>query len=206
MRTIPILSLIHIYLGNNLFIERFAEPIREWCDKNGMVFTGHVLHEDSFANQTVPNGSLMRFYPHMTYPGIDLLTEHNRCYWVVKQLASAARQVGQKWMLSELYGCTGWQFDFRGHKAVGDWQALLGINLRCQHLSWYTMEGESKRDYPGSIFHQSTYYKDYNYVETYFARFGAVMTQGRQVCDLLVLNPIESTWAMILSLIHIYSQ
>ena len=23
------------------------------------------------------------------------------------------------------------------------------------------------------------------------------MTQGRQVCDLLVLNPIESTWAMI---------
>lgn len=196
-RKVAKIKLDFVDLGNNLFIERFAEPIREWCDKNGMVFTGHVLHEDSFANQTVPNGSLMRFYPHMTYPGIDLLTEHNRCYWVVKQLASAARQVGQKWMLSELYGCTGWQFDFRGHKAVGDWQALLGINLRCQHLSWYTMEGESKRDYPGSIFHQSTYYKDYNYVETYFARFGAVMTQGRQVCDLLVLNPIESTWAMI---------
>ncbi len=191
------IKLDFVDLGNNLFIERFADPIREWCERNNMIFTGHVLHEDTLTNQTVPNGSLMRFYPHMTYPGIDLLTEHNKCYWVVKQLASAARQTGQKWMLSELYGCTGWQFDFKAHKAVGDWQALLGINLRCHHLSWYTMEGESKRDYPASIFHQSSYYKDYNYIETYFARFGTVMTQGRQVCDLLVLNPIESAWAMM---------
>ncbi|MFR1518047.1 MAG: glycosyl hydrolase [Clostridia bacterium] len=191
------IKLDFVDLGNNLFIERFADPIKEWCEKNNMVFTGHVLHEDTLTNQTVPNGSLMRFYPHMTYPGIDLLTEHNKCYWVVKQLSSAARQAGQKWMLSELYGCTGWQFDFRAHKAVGDWQALLGINMRCHHLSWYTMEGESKRDYPASIFHQSPYYKDYDYVETYFARFAVVMTQGAPVCDLLVLNPIESAWAMM---------
>ena len=190
-------KLDFVDLGNNLFIERFADPIHEWCEKNNMIFTGHVLHEDTLTNQTVPNGSLMRFYSHMTYPGIDLLTENNRCYWVVKQLASAARQTGQKWLLSELYGCTGWQFDFKAHKAVGDWQALLGINVRCQHLSWYTMEGESKRDYPASIFHQSSYYKDYDYVETYFARFGVVMTQGRPLCDLLVLNPIESAWAMM---------
>lgn len=181
-------------LGNNLFIERFAVPVQEWCEKNNLIFTGHVLHEDALINQTVPNGSLMRFYPYMGYPGIDLLTEHNRCFWVAKQLSSATRQTGQKWLLSELYGCTGWQFDFKAHKAVGDWQALLGINLRCPHLSWYTMEGESKRDYPASIFHQSSYYKDYDYVETYFARFGAIMTQGKELCDILVLNPIESVW------------
>lgn len=187
-------KLNYIDLANALFIERFAIPINNWCIENGIEFTGHVLHEDSFTNQTVPNGSLMRFYEYMGYPGVDVLTEGNRCYWIVKQLTSAARQLDKKWLLSELYGCTGWQFDFKAHKAVGDWQALFGINLRCQHLSWYTMEGESKRDYPASILHQSAYYPYYDLVESYFARFGVVITSGKPECDVLVLNAIESAW------------
>ncbi len=187
-------KLHYIDLANHLFIERFAKPINDWCEANGIVFTGHVLHEDSLMNQTVPNGSLMRFYEYMGAPGVDCLTEHNRCYWIVKQLASAARQLGKKWLLSELYGCTGWQFNFKSHKTVGDWQALFGINLRCHHLSWYTMEGQSKRDYPASILHQSPWYKDYAKVEDYFARFGLVMTEGSPACDVLLLNPIESVW------------
>ncbi len=187
-------KLHYIDLADNLFLERFAKPINDWCNDHGIIFTGHVLHEDSLMNQTVPHGSLMRFYEHMGYPGVDVLTEHNRCYWIVKQLASATRQLGKKWLLSELYGCTGWQFDFKSHKTVGDWQALFGINLRCQHLSWYTMEGESKRDYPASILHQSPWYKDYSKVEDYFARMGLVLSEGNPECDVLLLNPIESLW------------
>ncbi len=187
-------KLHYIDLGDALFLERFAKPLNDWCMVHGIEFTGHVLHEDSLMNQTVPEGSLMRFYEYMGYPGIDCLTEHNRCYWIVKQLSSATRQLGKKWLLSELYGCTGWHFNFKAHKAVGDWQALFGINLRCQHLSWYTMEGESKRDYPASILHQSPWYHDYATVEDYFARFGLVMSEGEPDCDVLLLNPIESVW------------
>ncbi len=187
-------KLFYIDLADNLFLERFAKPINDWCNDHGIQFTGHVLHEDSLMNQTVPEGSLMRFYEYMGYPGIDCLTEHNRCYWIVKQLSSATRQLGKKWLLSELYGCTGWHFNFKAHKAVGDWQALFGINLRCQHLSWYTMEGEAKRDYPASILHQSPWYHDYAKVEDYFARFGLVMSEGDPDCDVLLLNPIESLW------------
>lgn len=187
-------KLHYIDLSDDLFIERFAIPIYDWCKKHGIIFTGHVLHEDSLMNQTVPAGSVMRFYEYMEYPGVDCLTEHNRCYWIVKQLSSAARQLGKKWLLSELYGCTGWHFNFKSHKAVGDWQALFGINLRCHHLSWYTMEGESKRDYPASILHQSPWYKDYRKVEDYFARFGVVMSEGDADCSVLLLNPVESVW------------
>ncbi len=187
-------KLHYIDLADHLFLERFAKPINDWCNDHGIIFTGHVLHEDSLMNQTSPHGSLMRFYEYMSYPGVDVLTEHNRCYWIVKQLASATRQLGQKWLLSELYGCTGWQFNFKSHKAVGDWQALFGINLRCQHLSWYTMEGEAKRDYPASILHQSPWYKDYAKVEDYFARMGLVLSEGEAACDVLLLNPIESLW------------
>jgi len=99
-------------------------------------------------------------------------------------------------MLSELYGCTGWEFNFRSHKMIGDWQALFGVNLRCPHLSWYTMEGECKRDYPASISYQSPYWADYNFVESYFARLGVMLSEGRPVCDLLVVSPIESVWGL----------
>ncbi len=187
-------KLHYIDLADNLFLERFAKPINDWCNDHGIIFTGHVLHEDSLMSQTAPHGSLMRFYEYMGYPGIDILTEHNRCYWAAKQLASSARQLGKKWMLSEMYAATGWHFDFRGHKAVGDWQTLFGINLRCHHLSWYTMEGEAKRDYPASILHQSPWYREYGKVEEYFARFGLVISEGDPACDVLLLNPIESLW------------
>lgn len=186
----------YIDLTCNLFNERFAVPVNEWCEKNNMIFTGHVLHENTMASQTIPNGSLMRFYQNMGYPGIDVLTDKETCYWVVKQLSSVCRQMNKPWMLSELYGCTGWELPLRQHKIVGDWQALFGINVRCPHLSWYTMEGESKRDYPASISYQSPYWQDYDFVESYFARFGMMLTQGRAGCDVLVLNPIESVWGL----------
>ena len=184
-------------LLQQLFVENFAIPCQEWCDEHGLVLTGHILHEDSLTAQTAMSGSMMRYYEHMNYPGIDVLGEHNLNYWIVKQLASAARQTGKTQLLSELYGCTGWQMPFAGHKAVGDWQALFGINLRCHHLSWYTMRGEAKRDYPASILHQSAWYKEYRQVEDYFARFGYMMAQGKPVCDLLVLNPVESVWSQV---------
>lgn len=180
-----------------MFLENFMKPIQDWCRTNHMIFTGHALHEDSLSSQSAMQGSLMRFYEYQDYPGIDILTEGNRHYWVAKQVSSAARQLGKPWLLSELYGCTGWQFNFESHKYVGDWQALFGINVRCQHLSWYTMEGEAKRDYPASIFFQSAWCSDYKYVEDYFSRLGVILNQGKPECNVLVLNPVESVWCQI---------
>lgn len=178
-----------------LFLECFAIPMSAWCREHRMLLTGHALQENSLCAQAAMQGSLMRFYEYMDYPGMDFLTAGTDCYWVAKQVVSVARQMGKPWVLSELYGCTGWQMDFQSYKNVGDWQAVQGINLRCPHLSWYTMKGEAKRDYPGSIFHQSAWYPEYRYVEDYFSRIHAAMDQGETVCDLLVLSPIESVWS-----------
>jgi hypothetical protein len=178
-----------------LFLENFVSPIAKWCDNAGISLTGHFLHEDTLASQAVPFGSIMRGYELMHCPGVDVLTEHNRQYCIAVQLKSAARQTGKKKMLSELYGCSGWQMNFQSHKAVGDWQALYGINIRCPHLSWYTMEGEAKRDYPASILHQSAWYSEYRSVEDYFSRIGIVMEQGEPLCDVLYITPVESLWA-----------
>jgi hypothetical protein len=180
----------------HLFVDAFSRQIGEWCAAHNLLFIGHVLEEDSLVRQTNVVGSAMRFYEHMQAPGMDLLTEHWRVFNTAKQVSSAARQFGRAWRLTETYGCTGWDFPFAGHKALGDWQAALGINLRCQHLSWYTMEGEAKRDYPAAIFYQSPWWELYPKVEDYFARIGAATTRGREVRDLLVVHPVESAWLL----------
>ena len=179
----------------HLFVEAFSVQISQWCEQHHLLHTGHVLLEQPMASQTECVGSAMRFLQHMQAPGMDLLTEHRREYETAKQVTSVARQFGRKWRLTETYGCTGWDFSFAGHKALGDWQAAMGINLRCQHLSYYTMEGEAKRDYPASISYQSPWWEHYRTVEDYFARIHLVMTRGREVRDVLLIHPIESTWA-----------
>jgi hypothetical protein len=180
-----------------LFLDNWAKPLHAWCQEHNLELTGHVLHEDSLSAQAIPCGSVMRYYPHMDRPGIDILGNNNLCYHAAKQVDSAARQFGQKWRLSELYGCSGWGFDFTGHKHIGDWQALLGINLRCHHLSWYTMAGEAKRDYPASIFFQSAWFEEYKHVESYYSRLSQILQLGRPAADILVIHPVESTWARI---------
>lgn len=180
-----------------LFFNNFLDPIVQWCDENRIKLTGHMLHEDTLSSQTIPNGSLMRNYERMHSPGIDALGRNNQNYHIVKQLSSVARQTGKTELLSELYGCSGWQMSFEDYKHAGDWQALLGINLRCPHLSWYTMAGENKRDYPASIFFQSAWYREYRYLEDYYARLAVFASAGDSCCDTLVISPVESMWCSI---------
>ncbi|WP_127583809.1 glycosyl hydrolase [Paenibacillus koleovorans] len=189
----------YVELLQMMFLDNFAVPMQDWCRKHGLRLTGHVLHEDSLTAQTAMSGSVMRYYEYMDDPGIDVLTEANRCYWIAKQLSSVARQFGKKWLFSELYGATGWQMSFQGHKAVGDWQALFGINARSHHLAWYSMEGEAKRDFPGTIGPQCSWWQEYEKVETYFSRMAVAMSEGNAVCDVLVLNPVESVWCQVYS-------
>ena len=188
--------LRYLNLITRMFCQAFAGTISDWCSKHGLQMTGHVMSEDRL-NQAMIVGAAMRFYEYMQFPGIDVLTECWRVFNTAKQCSSVAHQFGRRQRLSETYGCTGWDFPFAGHKAVGDWQYALGINFRCQHLAWYSAESEAKRDYPASISYQSPWYEKYPVVEDYFARLGAVMSEGEELCELLVIHPIESAWMAV---------
>jgi len=183
-------------LITELFVQSYFGTIGNWCQKHNINLTGHLYWEDRLM-QTMYAGAAMRSYEYMQMPGIDLLTEHWRIFNTVKQCSSVAHQFGRRWRVSETYGCTGWDFPFAGHKALGDWQYALGINSRCQHLAWYSAEGEAKRDYPASISYQSSWYDRYHVVEDYFGRLGAILSDGKEMCDLLVIHPIESAWMKI---------
>ncbi|MCR5457815.1 MAG: hypothetical protein K6F14_07035 [Clostridiales bacterium] len=175
------------------FVTGFNDTVGNWCKENGILATGHMMEEPTLESQTGALGEAMRQYRSYQIPGIDLLCDR-REYTTAKQTSSVAHQYGREGVMSELYGVTGWQFDFRGHKLQGDWQAALGITVRVPHLFWVSMGGEAKRDYPACIGYQSPWYKEYKYVEDHFARVNTLMTRGKPFVKIGVIHPIESYW------------
>ena len=175
------------------FASAFADTLGNWCNAHGIALTGHVLDEPTLYSQTRVVGDCMRSYRSFGIPGIDILCS-NMEFTTAKQCQSAVHQYGREAMLSELYGVTGWDYDFRGHKHQGDWQAALGVTVRVQHLSWVSMKGPAKRDYPASISYQSPWYKEYGYVEDHFARVNTALTRGKPFVKVAVVHPVESYW------------
>ena len=122
----------------------YCDQIGAWCREHGILMTGHMMSEQTLESQSDSVGEAMRAYRSFTLPGVDQLCD-GREFTTVKQAASAAHQQGCPGVASELYGVTNWDFDFKGHKLQGDWQAALGVTVRVPHLYWCSMHGESKR-------------------------------------------------------------
>ena len=181
----------------NALAERFSvcfmDNCGKWCRENGIYMTGHMMLEPTLELQSWAISDVMRAYRSFTLPGIDVLCERME-FSTAKQAASAVHQYGREGMLSELYGVTNWDYDFRGHKFQGDWQAALGVTVRVPHLSWLSMKGEAKRDYPASINYQSPWYKEYSYIENHYARVATAMTRGKPVVKIGVIHPVETFW------------
>ena len=175
------------------FENAYFDQIGQWCGEHNICFTGHLLSERTQFQQSYRLSEAMRHYKPFQLPGIDILCSDHE-FSTAKQTVSVARQYGREGVISELYGVTHWYFDFKGHKLQGDWQAALGVTVRVPHLSWMTMEGIGKRDYPASIFYQSPWYKKYPFIENHFARLNTVLTRGKAEVKVGVIHPIESFW------------
>lgn len=175
------------------FSQAFADQIGNWCEAHGFALTGHMMEEPTLRSQTAALGEAMRSYRSFQLPGIDMLCD-SRELTTAKQTQSAVHQYAREGMLSELYGVTNWDFDFRNHKLGGDWQAALGVTIRVHHLTWVSMEGEAKRDYPACIGYQSPWYRKYKKIEDYFSRLNTALVRGTPFVKIGVIHPIESYW------------
>lgn len=177
-----------------LFSETYMKQVYNWCENEGLKLTGHMLYENDLGYQTRVCGAAMPHYRYLHAPGIDILGEQTQEYLTVKQCTSVAHQYGRDQVVSETYGCTGWEFTFEGQKWLGDWQYIMGVNRRCQHLMLYSITGCRKRDYPPTFSDHSSWWPDYKVLEDYFARLAVCTSEGKVRRDILVLHPMSSIW------------
>jgi len=184
-----------------LFIDRWAKPYFQYCEEKDLKFTGHYW-EHEWPNMR-NGGDNMAMYAWFQMPAIDMLFNQwndstPRAQFgnvrSVKELASAANQTGRQRKMSETYGGSGWEITFEEMKRNGDWEYALGVNLMNQHLTYFTLAGARKYDYPPSFDYHEPWWNDYKSINDHYARLSMALSAGKQVNDILVLEPTTSAW------------
>jgi len=185
----------------DLFVERWAKPNFEWCEENNLEWTGHYWEHGWPGTSHGPDN--MAMYIWHQRPAIDLLmntyndTSPNAQFGnvrAVKELASIANQMGRSRTLSENYGAGGWDLRFEDMKRLGDWSYALGVNTNNEHLSYVTIRGARKRDHPQSFSYHVPWFEGYHTLADYFTRLSYVLSQGRQVNRIVVIEPTTTAW------------
>ena len=181
-------------LCHRLFMENFARPVYEWAEQNGCQITGHTIEETSLTGQMWCTGGVMPFYQYEHIPGIDHLCRGFGNDLSPKQVASVAAQLGKKRVLTESFAACGWDVTPLELKNIVQWQYASGVNLLCQHLYPYSIRGQRKTDYPCHYSEHLPWQdalKDFN---EYFNRLGAVLSQGKERVNALVIHPMHSAY------------
>ena len=177
-----------------LFSENFMGRIYKWCNENGVELTGHMVLEEGLTDAIESNGAIMPNYEYMHIPGVDKLRLEPNRYLLSPQVTSVCAQLGKKQILTESFAMCGWDVSFEELKHVYEWQMVKGVNLLCQHLSGYSLEGLRKRDYPAGHFYQNPWWNDYRDFNDFSARMGMLLAEGKIECDVLVLHTMSSAW------------
>lgn len=182
-----------------LFIDRWSKPWYEYTEKNHLLWTGHYW-EHGWPNPQ-HGGDNMAMYAWHQVPAIDMLFNSQSLRSdqfgndrAVRELASVANQLGRKRTLSETYGGSGWELGFEDMKRLGDWEFALGVNILNQHLTYYTITGQRKYDFPQSISYHAPYWDQYKVQTDYFGRLSYALSAGEQINKVLVIEPTTTAW------------
>ncbi len=184
-----------------LFIDRWAKPWSSYCDANNLSWTGHYW-EHGWPEPT-HGFDEAAFYIYHQMPGVDMLGNRMDSAGLggqfgneraVREARSVANQAGRKRILSETYGGGGWDMDFETQKRLLDWQCVMGINFVNQHLSFYSMNGVRKFDYPPSFTYHEPWWNQYRLLGDYIGRVSMAMSAGEQVNSTLLLQPNTTAW------------
>jgi hypothetical protein len=179
----------------------YYRQIRDWCEENGVVFTGHLLFEEWLRRQAKVSGNLFHMLKNLHMTGIDHLyprigtREMPDEHVAIKIASSAAHQFGSQRLICESMGGSYWDCTMERMKWIADWEYALGVNIFTPHGFHYSIEGERKRDWPPSQFYHHPWWKYYGLFNDYIKRVGYLMTGGVHVARAAVLYPINHIWA-----------
>ena len=179
---------------NNLYTENFYKKLYDWCENHHCKLTGHSVEEGCLHGQMYGGAAVMPSYEYEHIPGIDWLGRECSVETAPRQVASVASQLGKKQILTETFGCCGYDVTPRELKSIGQAQYFHGVNLMCQHLYPYSMAGRGKTDHPPVFSPHGNWFEGFKEFNTYFDRLGCIVTNTEDRYDVAVLHPVRAVW------------
>ncbi|MCK9860345.1 hypothetical protein CFI03_017395 [Paenibacillus sp. ATY16] len=189
-----------------LWTDNSVRPISEWCEHNGLAYTGHYVEHNWPHPFNRSSPSVMSMYEYMHWPAIDMLRSEmhrpdrkspdNSAHMLIciREAQSAANQFDRERVLCEAFGAGGWDSSFEDYKRIGDWLFANGINALTPHFTQSSIAGARKRDHPQSFDWRQPWWEEWKTLADYFARLSAVLTEGKTRNRILVLNPTTSSY------------
>lgn len=190
-------DLVHIFLGDtdrsksvrydyytllsDLYEESFFSQISDWCARNGISFSGHLLLEDDIRYHTVFEGNFFSLLRHMHFPGIDMLQSipsmlcHSDYAFTPKLVSSIARAYNRPHVMSEV----------SAHAQGGN---VTHDQMYASLCAQYALGVDIFTYYYGERFMDPETYTKYNHA---LGRIDNLMA-GRTVADALLYYPIET--------------
>jgi len=186
---------------NRLYCRNFAKQIHDWCEQHHLAFTGH-FYEENWADPSF-HPSVMALLRWMHAPGNDYLafqvfpenlSANLRHRFNLRELASVANQLGRAKTMVESSGAGGYSISFALFKSCEDILLAHGVNVMNPHLSHVSLAGARQYEWPQTISDHSSWYPWYHLHADHVARAAAVLSQGKEVNRVLLLQPTTSLW------------
>ena len=167
--------------------DSYFGKIQDWCRKNNLKSSGHMLEEERLQAHVYNYGSFYRSMKRFDWPGIDqlntepaaLMSEH--CIPIARFIASFADINGEHEVFTEFSDhCV----RERGEKASRDcyyasvnWHLAMGVNNFTSYYSWETFDDESTAAF-----------------NRYTARSGWLLRRGCRDSRAAVFYPEAAMW------------
>ncbi|MBQ9310468.1 MAG: hypothetical protein IJ222_06345 [Bacteroidales bacterium] len=174
--------------------DAFSARIGDYCDRHGLVWTGHFNGEEHPTSTMRNEGNLMIQQRHLQRPGVDALGLRFKELHNAKVMTSVANQYGKRRRIVEIFGISGHNMSFEDRMWITAWHTNNGINMFCPHLSLYSMKGCRKRDYPPTFSYQEPFFEKNRLFEDYSARLAYFATVGSSDGEVCVISPLESDY------------
>lgn len=184
------------YFGtlNRLYTENFYKKLYEWCRAHGCKLTGHSVEESLLFGQMWGGAAVMPSYEYEDIPGIDWLGRDCGTELSPRQVGSAAAQLGKKFVLTETFGCSGYDVAPKELKSIAEYQYFNGVNKMCQHLYPYSLAGRGKTDHPPVFSPHGNWFEGFRAFNDYFARLGCIIAETQDEYEVGIIHPIRGIW------------
>ncbi|MBR2343757.1 MAG: hypothetical protein IKA64_05840 [Clostridia bacterium] len=206
-------------LSSRMFSENFLGRCRDWANKNGMKFTGHLNLENEPAGcMRGKNFHVMRALRSMDIPGIDVIWRqiypgepYDMCDptgkfpdvggfvcaengFYPRYASSAAAQIGSRFAMTECYGVYGSGMTYDQMRYVAGFQAVRGVALFDPLMVVYYRRGYLMTGELPAFAEYHACGADLGVFNKYLERLSYISTIGERVCDTALYYPVNDYW------------
>lgn len=178
-----------------MFEENFLQPLRAWCDEQGLLMTGHFNGEEDPMSHAASGQNIYKQSKIMDIPGFDIITpnignlEHCALVFGANMVASAAEQSGSKTIFSECFALSPFNMGYHGLRKTADWLFACGINWLVPHGFHYGYSAYHRSDAGKSFSFQDPYFEEYKTFAEYAGRACKLLHDYERDNDVLLVYP-----------------